>query len=545
MAGSFPPDTRFLVYCGQVRGRRLGVSIPAWAHRVTAPIIPRRGLDLFQRVILGLSQAGVRSPGRVSQLTRLHPRLCAYITDQCKLAGLLDRTGEITGPGAEALRTGTVDEDSEWSVRYVFSDPRTGKLWPRLAERLADGYVLHSARDQVVLELGTAGGPDRLRALRMSSESRIPPPPAPDQVIEVVRRDRQARLNARAQEFARAHDLSPLTDLDEEQATLGSRLAAGEQLPELSRVTSIGEPEPVEVLGLIQAATDDTPGQGWIAHDPFGAGTNGMFGELITLWSAEGGEFADRLEMLIAEQGAKVRADHGKGMGRARARAETELIKEFGPGLRHDPDVLRKLRDLQLASYEPDREESAGAAMWAAFSLFEELFFRLAHSYPMPSDLARPLATRVTERDAAKNRKPGQSDMKAPPPLWDSKVAGGMILGAARSIGVADVPPALLDRSSDTIGRLAADSGSGRPGKYQTALAICLLSASRRDDHPLRSLVAEWPGLLPDIDTLRSLRNGQAHRLGDGSVADDLQWSRDLAALAARELLRLPPARST
>lgn len=554
MAVTFPPDTRFLAYCGQVKGRRLSVSVPAWAHRVTAPIIPRRGLDLFQRVILGLSQAGVRSPDRVGQLTQLHPRLCAYIADQCQLAGLLDDYGEVTALGADALQTGMIDPNTEWSVRYVFSDPRTGKLWPRMAERLTDAIVLRASRDQVVLELGLAGQPDRVRALRMSADPKSLQPPAPEQVLEVARRDRQARLNARAHDFARRHNLTPLADLEEDPAALAVPMAVGEQLPELSRVASIGDPEPVEILGLIQAPGIDAPGQGWIAHDPFGAGTSDMFGELITLWLSEGGAFADQLGTLMAEQGAKVRSDHAKGMHRARSRADAELIKEFGADLRADPRVFDRLRDLQLASYEPDRQESAGAGMWAAFSLFEELFFRLAHAYPMPDEKGRLLAARAVERDAEKRRRQaaknstdtrGTAKGSMPPLVWARETTEDVIRKAAESVGVHNVPKALLDIDSDNLGRLAADPESGRQGNYRTALAICLISAGSRDDHPLRTMVAEWPGLLPDIDALRQRRNGQAHRLGTGSVVDDLQWCRDLTALAARQLLRLPATRGT
>ncbi len=173
----------------------------------------------------------------------------------------------------------------------------------------------------------------------------------------------------------------------------------------------------------------------------------------------------------MAEQGSRIRSSHGKSMERARAQAETELIKEFGPGVRRDPGVLGKLKDLQLAAYEPGREKSVGVAMAASFALFEELFFRLAVAYPMPQDQAGPL-------------------------------------GAS----------------------------------FRTVLAVCLLSAARRGDHPLRATVADRPSLLADLNTLRQIRNGQQHRLGSGSVADDLQWCRDLAALATRQLLTLPPA---
>lgn len=451
--------------------------------------------------------------------------------------GLLDQHGEPTEQGRHALRTGTVDEDTEWSVRYVFSDPVTGYLWPRAVERLCDVYVLKVAPDHIVADLGTAGHPNKVRALRMTAADARPKTPRPDQVLEVARRDRQARIDARTQVFARRYNLGPLADLDEEQATYGGRVAADEAVPELSRVTFIADPEPVEILGAIEVASGpaDRAGAGWIPHDPFGVGTNAMFGDLVALWSAQHAELAEDLERLMEQQAATIRADYTAAAQRARAQEEAALVSEYGTRLRQDRGVLDKLVELRIASYESDRDAAVAAAKKAAFALFEELLFRLVIAYPMPRDLAEPLAQRAADRRRSSGERRSM--------LWAPEVAKELLRMAAAKIGAYDVPELLLKTTSDALGRLAGDSRPHEGTQAGVLLAACLLAADRRDDHPLRRLIAKRPELLFEIDNLRQLRNAQAHRLSEPSVSDDMQWCQELASLAAGELLELPTAR--
>ncbi|MEU4408852.1 hypothetical protein AB0F88_30410 [Streptosporangium sp. NPDC023963] len=538
MAGSFR-NPRFLSFIGdgplirQDKDRRIHVTVPAWAYRVTAPLVPRRGLDLFQRVVLGLCETGVRTPQGVSELTGLHARLCAYIIDTAKRDDLLDRGGEPTERGRVALRTGAVDEDTEWAVRYVFHDPATGDLWPRTAERLPDVYVVHREADDVVMDLGTAGRPAKVPALRMGADGERPGTPHPEQIMEVVRRDRMARINARSQEFARKHHLAALQDMEEEQTVYGGRVATGEPLAELARVALIGEPEPVEILGVIEAAGPDLPGEGWVAHDPFGVTTNAMFGRLVEHWATSRPELAERLDRLFKAQGEAVGADLKGATKRARAQAKAELVMEFGARVREDAGVLEKLVDLRTASYDGETDQALRMAVWAAFSLFEELFHRLTIAYPMPAHHAEPLRRRAAER--RRRRRDG------PDPLWTAPVAKETIRKAAERIGAFEVPYSVLNTGSDTLGELAGEPRPPDGTKIGVLIAATLISAEARDDHPMRRMIAHRSDVLFGYDQLRQMRNGQLHRLGRQSVAEDLKWCKELGEQAASELLELPP----
>ena len=98
--------------------------------------------------------------------------------------------------------------------------------------------------------------------------------------MEALRRDQEAR------EAAGSRNWSAATTWGREHAILDpagdlARVAADELLPELTRISFIDEPAPVEILAVIEAAPPDAPGPGWIAHDPFGVGVSSMFSDLV------------------------------------------------------------------------------------------------------------------------------------------------------------------------------------------------------------------------------------------------------------------------
>jgi hypothetical protein len=528
MAGSFADDARFLAYTRPVEGPRIWLMVPAWAHRVTAPLLKSRGLDLFQRVIIGLSQAGVRQPDRVGTLTGLHPRLCSYIMEQARAQGLLDKSGEATSKGLLALRTGIINDETEWSVRYVFTDPVTGDLWPRAPERLEDAYVLKVSKTSVTIQLGTAGHPVKAEdVLRVPVEDERPKPPRPEQVIEAVHRDRQARETAQHRALEQRYNLR---SVPESPAEGYGRVASGELLPELTRISFIAEPEPVEILAAIEVARSDAPGPGWVAHDPFGIGTNSMFGDLVLTLAADIPKLAEQLERMTGQREAEFAAGHKKERQRAGDRAEEILVREYGAELRSDDGLLKRLIEARLAQMD----ESPGKAMHATFTLFEELMFRLCVAYPVSAEDKAYLHRAASEerQNSAAGRRPRSTA---------SNIAG-KIRHAAQSIGAYHLPYTVTSARATELAKIAKDGQPAKGTKYGTLVAVCLFAAARHGDHPLRELISRLPTVLNEIDRLRDDRNAQEHRLGARTVAEDLRWCLDLERLAVPTLLHVPAA---
>lgn len=529
MGGSFAARARFAIYSGPVSGARTWVTVPVWAHRVTAPLVKRRGLDLFQRVILGLSEAGVRRPDRIGELTGLHPRLCAYIMDGARQQGLLGKNDEVTEEGTRALRTSVVTEDTEWSVRYVFTDPASGVLWPRAANRIDHAYVVDVSHTHVTVRLGPAGGPAIVKALRMPVDGlgqELPTArPRPERVLEALHRDQVARDTLRRQELERQRNVGPAPDGTDFGADL-ARIAMQEQLPELTRIAFIDDPVPIEIVSVIQIAPSDAPGPGWIAHDPFGVGVNSMFSDLLAGWLVRHPALADDIERMVGKRDEEFARQYRKNQRQARERAAETLVREHGPELRSDQGVLDKLVDARLAEVE----RSTGKAMHATFALFEELVFRLCVAYPISA------ADAVYFSQARKGGKAAETKPDAP---RSQETVSEKIRRSGEAIGAYEVPSPYLVSAA----HLDAVATSDRPSNgtnFATLVAACIFAAVRRDDHPLRSMLKQRPSILFDLNELRNGRNGQAHRLGADPVEEDLHWCHDLAALAVPFLLSVP-----
>lgn len=542
MAGSFAARARFVTYSGPVSGPRVWVTVPVWAHRVTAPLVKRRGLDLFQRVILGLSEAGVRQPDRIGELTGLHPRLCAYIMDGARHQGLLGKNDDVTEEGARALRTSVVTEDTEWSVRYVFTDPTSGDLWPRAADRLDHAYVLDASRTHVTARLGSAGRPAPVKALRIPVDGPDQEAPAarprPEQVLEALHRDRVSREALRKQELERQRNVGPTPDGTDSGVDL-ARIAMEEQLPELTRIAFIDDPVPVEILSVIEIASPDTPGPGWIAHDPFGVGINSMFSDLVTAWATRHPALADDIDRMVGKRDEEFSRQHRKNQRQARERLTETLVREHGPELRSDRGVLNKLIDARLAEIEP----SPGKAMHATFALFEELAFRLCVSYPISgADTAHfrqvQAGENAAEQRARAEGKDGVTARRAEAKRGQRTV-DEKIRRAGEAIGAYQLPDPYLVKAAQLIA-IATSEQPPNGTHFATLVTACIVSAARRENHPLRSLVRQRPSILFELNELRNGRNGQAHRLGADTVDEDLHWCRDLATLAVPALLSVP-----
>ena len=398
-------------------------------------------LDLFQRVILGLSQAGVRQPDKIGALTGLHTRLCAYIMDGARRQGLLGKDNDVTDRGIRALRTSVVTEDTEWSVRYVFTDPFSGNLWPRAADRLDHAYVREVTKTHVTAELGTAGVPARVTALRLPTagpdrEDR-PALPRPEQVIEAVRRDQVAREATRQQELERRYNLGPGPG-DTDPAGGLARTAAEERLPELTRVSFIGEPAPVEILAVIEAA----PGCGRPGLDR-ARSVRGRHQRHVQRPRYDlGGPLppAGRAGRTGWSGNQKIVADQYRhGHRRARERVEDSLVREYGPGAPFPTGPCSSFIDARLA----ELEQSSGKAMHATFALFEELMFRACVAYPMSAEDTADFRREQAEESPAERARQAQARRS-------QSVVAERIRRSAEAIGVYELPRPLPSQGAPT-----------------------------------------------------------------------------------------------
>jgi hypothetical protein len=503
---AFPQRARILQF-SRVREseQRICLLWPSWAYRVSAPVIEVRSLDLFYRVVLALTEAGVRSADQLSVRIGLHPRLCQHVLDTAVAAGHLDQRRELTETGRESLRTGSSMSRPDWRVSYVFQDPFSGDLWPRTVEQLRPAHVRGESGGLVEILLSTAGRGDVVRVPRILPPPGLPQRPTPARVITASSADQVARKVHLVRDFERSQRFQPAAV---PEAVLG---ASGDPVEpsHLSRVSFIDQPEPVFLVGFIEiTAGTDPEGDGlWRAYDPFGLGGSDFFHSLVYRREHEDAELAAEIEKLAESERAQVRERHRQSDEEMRMMVESGLVEVLGPAIRADRDAFALMTDLELAMESSDRDGPLERIAHAAFRLHEVLFRRMVAAYPP--------AERLPAQDATRR---------------------AMIERAAQSIGFHAVHPLFRNVLLKDL-----NDSAGRPdrGYVKTLVCLALVAADRNAQHPLRGLARQRPDLLVALGALNELRNRGEHGSPDPGSPTDAAWCRDLGILAARGLLEL------
>lgn len=496
---------------------RLCVMWPAWAYRVTAPVLKYRGLDLFERVVLGLCQAGVRQPDRMGALIELDARLCAHILDRAVGAGHLNKRHELTDQGRQAMRTGSAADSTEWQVCYVFEDPFSGELWPRTTDSLREAYVLRSQLEGVELQLGTAGKSDRATARRVLPPDRPPQRPNAARVVAAASEDRDARRVFKVRQYERRSGLAPVAA---PKGLAGPHVAGGfpENIPELNRVAFLNDPEPVYLVGFLEVSgnADNETAEAWTAYDPFGMGPSDFFQSLVYRFGLDNGTLDEEIRARAAAELAAASARYNQADQDLRDLLEQRLAHDFGAEIRGDRDAFDLMLELDMAVESTARDESMERIVHTALRLYEVLFRRMMVAYPVSDGTFQTFKNSQTLRRA-------------------------MLEDAAQSIGFHGVT-----QLYSGIGDKELTGAYRKPeeGYLKAMFALSLLAAKEYDDHPLRRMATQQPDLPLTLAVLNPLRNRGAHAGRDATNPHDAQWCREAAACAVHALLRLPQPRT-
>jgi hypothetical protein len=502
------------------------VCWPVLVYRVTAPVLRVRHLNIIEKVVLGLCQAGIRQSADIAAKIRQDPELCEYVLRQLRDGEQVDRHGSLTEKGQQTLADRKASDEPELIVTHVFQDPLTGRLWPRAARELRFERV-HSVRaDRAELRLGPAAErrPESALIVTAGADPGQPRRPAPQEIIDAVAAHRRAEIVRRAERFTdRSDGRSPAARVAEGDLEALST----ELVPESSvhRVLDVSRPMADYLLLWLQ---DGGEAAGSLrVRDPFGLEPNPALHKML----------ADRIRLdpKLAETvagAADASATH-KAERYQTARhvverdAEARLVRELGGELRRHPQVLVLLVGLEEAAA---RGGAAGLESVAreVLRLYEYLFRRVVAEYPPPE-------------------RPSWEAGRRPAP-WQT--IQGALEKAAASMGLA-LPRQLCGSYGRKVAAYYQKSSADRAAYLEHAFIHQLLplavvvageqgSASRLG-HPLRELAQRNPDLISDLSRLGKLRNRGSHGERDATVADDIAWCRQLARDAARVLLPMPP----
>lgn len=431
---------------------------PVFVWRVVAPVPKERKLNLFQRAVLGLARAKLKAIVDVADRLLIAPDLAGLVVLELQDMALLDHAGEPTERGLKMLEDIEEDPPEEAQVGHVFSDPFTGKVWPRFVTGdLPIADVELNEDGWPVLLSGSAGAPWKdptFSVLPSGRDGAVMDPPSTRDVLRAARRHRRQR------------------DYDE--------VDDDRDVPRLQRVSFVDD-RPQPYLLALRVRRHDSGD--WMVDDPFG------HGEAIDL-RARLEERLDSQNGLRSWLAPLVGSDPtAPTLGHLQAEATWKVEERLTLAIRHYDAVRERLVAMQRALLEAESLD-APLDKWddvlvKAQRAVERVLRMVCCNHGSDSD---SLFKNLAHSDKDFNRR-----------LLDT---------IAADIGFHVPLPVTL--SSVRRGKVqCAELGGG--GSLRPLVVLGLLCADRDEDHPFRRAGRTAPDLLHRLDELATARDRAAH----------------------------------
>lgn len=498
MAASFPADARILRFNPRLpqghAGARRDLLWPVWAYRVVVPVAsqPER-MDLLQRAVFGLMLDGLVQPEEIADRLQLHPDLVRVIQKYLRDRSMVGDHGIVKKDAERRYRDARFqlgEQADRFTTGYVFQDPFSGLLLPRMVQTLETPEVLPAEDGFPQLRLGE----HLVRPFVEFPPVERPPVPSPADVLGA------AEAFARAQRTVRT---DPSPD-DEEEPGRSPRF-----LQRMQRVNFIEE-QP-ELMFLSTFVFGDGPAA-WEVADPFGLPTSPL-----TALAHQRLRRSKGLAQLVERLGVVMSEEPGTP-GDSTVRALSALEQRLGPVLENHP-LLQPLIDAELnhqdflAAPADQQPRKARASLQGTRLLLEHLF--------------RELRARFSTAQVDRQLVDG-----------DRHYNLQRLDHAAASLGFeTPLPPTLTSVRVNDVYWMANRDQSG---KLRPLLAAILLSAREHPAHPLRTAAPQEPRLLQQLDEALGWC-GEAAHAGVPSVAVEERPSPalEVAYLAVRNLCPL------
>lgn len=428
---------------------------PVFAWRVVAPVPKERKLNLFQRAVLGLARAKVTAIVDVADRLLIAPDLAGLVVLELQNMALLDHAGDPTPRGLKMLDDIEEDPPDEAQVGHVFTDPFTGKVWPRFVTGdlpIADVEVNDDGWP--VLLSGSAGDPWKDRTFSVLPSGRdgvVMARPSARDVLRAARRHRRQR------------------DYDE--------VDDDRDVPRLQRVSFVDD-RPQPYLLALRVRRHDSGD--WMVDDPFG------HGEAIDL-RARLEERLDSHNGLRSWLAPLVGSDPtAPTLGHLQAEATWRVEERLTLAIRQHDAVRERLVAMHRALLEAESQD-------APLDKWDDVLVK--------AQRAVERAFRVVHRPFEERR---------PRFAWELKRYPGHVKvylqETARVVGFETVPERMLSIAASQV----ADAERGR-GSLRSWVILNLLAARWERDHPLRVAAVSDSGLLLRLDALATARNEVAH----------------------------------
>lgn len=455
-------DRRFFLY-------------PVWMYRVVAPRTTYNKLNILEKAILGLSNAGVQSAEEIGIYLEIHEDLAAHIISELINRKLIDNYGIPTEQGNRLLED-EIFTTEEPVAGYVFQDVWTNELMPRFIDTEERADTRLNASGFPELNLGSIGEPNYQTLIMPRVDNFSPQTPSSKDILKAVHRHSKA--------IKKLASNTPENDDDIPEESWHDF-----QLHSLKRISFIEEePTPVWLATFLYIPQDDPD---WLVCDPFGLGDSlwlrkainkqfekNNFRELqkrilgmTEKHSEDQGILSELLEIYTVE--AKQRVEFKLTVGIKRWQDIYSLL------VRMEIDRA-KIKELDSSSQKASEIESC---LIQCQKVGENIF-----NYIHPKYLPNNEWQNLSNRDKQGNQQ--------------------FINNLAEKIGFIIPLPSTLTNVNKNKVRSASEYGNQ---SLRPHILAALLATRIFPNHPLHHLAEEHPNILTQLDKLAGLRDDSSH----------------------------------
>ncbi|MFO0449068.1 MAG: hypothetical protein ACK52I_10485 [Pseudomonadota bacterium] len=452
-------DRRFFLY-------------PAWMYRVVAPRTSYNKLNILEKAVLGLANAGVQSAEPIGKHLEIHKDLAALILSELSDRNLINNYGIPTEQGNRLLRD-EIFTTEEPIAGYIFQDVWTNELMPRFIdiEERADTRLNPSGFPE--LNLGSVGQPNYQTLVMPRVHDLSPQTPNPKDILKAVRSYSKALA-------------SNTSDLDVDD--MPEESLHNSQILSLKRISFIEE-EPTAIwLATFLYLPNDDPD--WLVCDPFGLGDSPWLRKAIKK-QFEKDNFRELQKRILGK--SESRDDQGtlsKLMEMYRSDAEQRVEFKLTMAIRRYDDIYASLVRMesdraQIKALDAAKQQDPliESCLIQCQKVGEQIFKYISPKYS-PNNEWRQLSN----NDKNGNRK--------------------FINDLAKQLGFTVPLPATLTDVKQGKVRNAAEYGSQ---SLRPHILAALLATRIFADHPLRNLAKKHPDILSKLDQLATLRDSSSH----------------------------------
>lgn len=467
---------------GLPQGRVGWLHWPALAFRIRANIPQARILDVFEELVLRLHIAGYRHPDEVCQLSGLAPELVTLVIAQLGQRRLLDSNG-VTARGFAAIDAGA-PLDTEVTLGWMLRCQLSGEIMPLFCEGdlpLQDRPTRPPYFNLPAFVSGREAGSSHDFQLAMRRWRQL-----------LRQSDFEDRIDA--DDDYRSFPLDPdeappISEPIDVPGIPGSSLPSDEQRLALEIIDD--PPRPVAVRMLIYLPHDSRIGagnlEGLLTRHPYGIPGGDWYRRRLEASLPQLGQVAGSLREW-ARQARDERAQNRSAdkiplselaqLGRQRATDLLGDVEDLHTALSMPMALLGEA--LVLAAKRPDRTDELRTRTCKVLEiLFDTWIFRFGEHREAPSKWA---AKRLDREEYIK--------------------------AAATLVGVAVVPPVLLEAEKEGLGRAVNGKGDLRD---RTVLVLTDAATAPGNGHPFALAVRRDPRLLERLDEIRKKRNRSVH----------------------------------